>query len=624
MSLLDKVNSPKDIKKLNIDELNELCSDIRKMLIETVSKNGGHLASNLGVVELTVALHKVFNSPVDQIVFDVGHQCYTHKILTGRKESFSTLRTEGGISGFTRPVESEHDIFSSGHSSTSISAAIGLAKAKQIKGEKGKVIAVIGDGALTGGMAYEALNNCANENSNLVVILNDNNMSISKNVGSMAKNLTTIRTSPRYVTFKSKIQRGLAKIPKVGGQISRTFTYINAKIRKKIYHSTVFEDLGFRYYGPIDGHDLDALIDVLNVAKAHNHSVLINVNTVKGKGYNPAEKNPTQFHGIGKFNIETGEPKHSGRSFSSTFGDTMCKFAENDGRICCVTAAMTEGTGLLEFSHKFPKRFFDVGIAEGHAVTFSAGLAKEGMIPFCNVYSSFMQRAYDMVIHDVALQKLHLILCLDRAGLVGEDGATHHGVFDLAYLRPIPNLVISSPLNEWDLRNLMYTGYKTPDGPFVIRYPRGKGEKSDWRNEMQILPIGKGRKLRDGHDIAVLTIGPIGNEAIKAINQVEQEGISVAHYDMIYLKPLDEELLHEVGKKFSRVVTIENGVICGGLGSAVLEFMADHGYTPQVKRIGVPDRFIEHGSIPELYKLCGMDADSIAEIIRQLHAPSDQ
>lgn len=447
MSVLDRVNSPKDLKKLNENELEELCSDIRKMLINTVSKTGGHLASNLGVVELTVAMHKVFNSPQDQIVFDVGHQCYTHKILTGRKDKFGTLRCEGGISGFTRPVESEHDIFSSGHSSTSISAAVGLARAKQIKGEKGKVIAVIGDGALTGGLAYEALNNSGNDNSNLIVVLNDNNMSISKNVGSMAKNLTTIRTSKKYVTFKSKFQHQLARIPKVGTEINRFFTYVNTKIRKMIYKATFFEDLGFRYYGPIDGHDIDALVDVFNAAKAHNHSVLIHVNTVKGKGYYPAEKNPTQFHGVGKFDINTGEPMSSGKNYSACFGETMCNFARNDARICCVTAAMAEGTGLCKFAQEFPKRFFDVGIAEQHAVTFSSGLAKNGLVPVFAVYSTFLQRSYDQLIHDVAMQNLKVIFAIDRAGFVGADGESHQGVFDTSFLNSVVGLTVFAPSN---------------------------------------------------------------------------------------------------------------------------------------------------------------------------------
>lgn len=604
MSLLDKVNSPKDIKKLNIDELNELCSDIRKMLIETVSKNGGHLASNLGVVELTVALHKVFNSPVDQIVFDVGHQCYTHKILTGRKDSFSTLRTEGGISGFTRPVESEHDIFSSGHSSTSISAAIGLAKAKQIKGEKGKVIAVIGDGALTGGMAYEALNNCANENSNLVVILNDNNMSISKNVGSMAKNLTTIRTSPRYVTFKSKIQRGLAKIPKVGGQISRTFTYINAKIRKKIYHSTVFEDLGFRYYGPIDGHDLDALIDVLNVAKAHNHSVLINVNTVKGKGYNPAEKNPTQFHGIGKFNIETGEPKHSGRSFSSTFGDTMCKFAENDGRICCVTAAMTEGTGLVEFSHKFPKRFFDVGIAEQHAVTFSSGLARNGMIPVFAVYSTFLQRSYDQLIHDVAMQNLKVIFGIDRAGFVGEDGESHQGVFDTSFINSVIGLTVYAPSFYEELEAMFYEAIYKCSGAVAIRYPRGNEwyKPDDYKYVHQSYTVFGSKDSKK----CLVTYGRLFSECYKAYKQLDD--VFVIKINRI--KPIDEAVIDELND-CKEIFFYEESIKSGSVGEIFASMLEEQGIAAKFKHIAVDDEFIKQASVESQIKHYKMDSESI-------------
>ena len=604
MSLLDKVNSPKDIKKLNIDELNELCSDIRKMLIETVSKNGGHLASNLGVVELTVALHKVFNSPVDQIVFDVGHQCYTHKILTGRKDSFSTLRTEGGISGFTRPVESEHDIFSSGHSSTSISAAIGLAKAKQIKGEKGKVIAVIGDGALTGGMAYEALNNCANENSNLVVILNDNNMSISKNVGSMAKNLTTIRTSPRYVTFKSKIQRGLAKIPKVGGQISRTFTYINAKIRKKIYHSTVFEDLGFRYYGPIDGHDLDALIDVLNVAKAHNHSVLINVNTVKGKGYNPAEKNPTQFHGIGKFNIETGEPKHSGRSFSSTFGDTMCKFAENDGRICCVTAAMTEGTGLLEFSHKFPKRFFDVGIAEQHAVTFSSGLARNGMIPVFAVYSTFLQRSYDQLIHDVAMQNLKVIFGIDRAGFVGEDGESHQGVFDTSFINSVIGLTVYAPSFYEELEAMFYEAIYKCSGAVAIRYPRGNEwyKPDDYKYVHQSYTVFGSKDSKK----CLVTYGRLFSECYKAYQQLDD----VFVIKLNRIKPIDTAVIDELND-CKEIFFYEESIKSGSVGEIFASMLEEQGIAAKFKHIAVDDEFIKQASVESQIKHYKMDSESI-------------
>lgn len=628
--LLNRIHFPADLHQLSEEQLPEVCAELRQYIIDVLSENPGHLGASLGTVELTVALHYVFNAPYDRIVWDVGHQAYGHKILTGRREAFHTLRKFGGISGFPNPAESEYDAFIAGHASNSISAAMGMAVASALKHEDRHVIAVIGDGAMTGGLAFEGLNNASVNPNNLLIILNDNNMAIDHSVGGLSQYLVDITTSQAYNKMRYDVYRGLKKINLIDDSRRDNILRFNNSLKALLTQQhNLFEGFSIRYFGPVDGHDVGYLVKLLNDIKDMQGPKLLHIKTKKGKGFKPAEESATEWHAPGRFNKETGEriivhKLNEPQLYQDVFGHTLVELAEKDERIVGITPAMPTGCSMTYMMKEFPDRAFDVGIAEGHAVTFSAGLAKEGMIPFCNVYSSFMQRAYDMVIHDVALQKLHLILCLDRAGLVGEDGATHHGVFDLAYLRPIPNLVISSPLNEWDLRNLMYTGYKTPDGPFVIRYPRGKGEKSDWRNEMQILPIGKGRKLRDGHDIAVLTIGPIGNEAIKAINQVEQEGISVAHYDMIYLKPLDEELLHEVGKKFSRVVTIENGVICGGLGSAVLEFMADHGYTPQVKRIGVPDRFIEHGSIPELYKLCGMDADSIAEIIRQLHAPSDQ
>ena len=458
---------------MNRDELEQLCSEIRDLLVQTVSHNGGHLASNLGVVELTVALHRVFNSPSDPIIFDVGHQCYTHKILTGRKDDFVTLRTEGGISGFTRPDESEHDIFSSGHSSTAISQAIGLAKAKALRGEKGKVIAVIGDGAMTGGLAYEALNNSGTENDNLIVILNDNNMSISQNVGALAKNLTSIRTSRAYFTFKSRVEHFLSRIPKVGSQLCRFLTNMNSAIRKRIYKATMFEDMGFRYYGPIDGHDLRALTDALTVAKAHKHSVLIHINTVKGMGYRPAEKNPTQFHGIGKFDVNTGEPLSKGETFSSVFGNTVCDFAAKDARICCVTAAMAAGTGLTRFAGEYPQRFFDVGIAEQHAVTFSGGLARGGMVPIFAVYSTFLQRAYDQLIHDVSMQGLKVILAVDRAGFVGEDGESHQGIFDTSYLNSVPGWTVYAPTYYAELCSMLYQAIYVDPGAVAIRYPRG-------------------------------------------------------------------------------------------------------------------------------------------------------
>lgn len=606
MSILSWVNSPKDIKKLNTDELNDLCAEIRELLISTVSKTGGHLASNLGVVELTVALHKVFNSPVDQIVFDVGHQCYTHKILTGRKNEFSTLRTEGGISGFTRPVESEHDIFSSGHSSTSISAAVGLARAKQIKGEKGKVIAVIGDGALTGGLAYEALNNSGNDNSNLIVILNDNNMSISRNVGSMAKNLTTIRTSPRYVTFKSKIQRGLARIPKIGTQISRTFTYINSKIRKKIYHATFFEDLGFRYYGPIDGHDIDALIDVLKAAKAHNHSVLINVNTVKGKGYNPAEKNPTQFHGIGKFDINTGEPKSSGKNFSSTFGETICKFAEHDGRICCVTAAMAEGTGLCEFADKYPQRFFDVGIAEQHAVTFSSGLAKNGMIPVFAVYSTFLQRSYDQLIHDIAMQGLKVIFAVDRAGFVGEDGESHQGVFDTAFLNSVVGLTIYAPSFYNELGAMLYESIYKTDGASAIRYPRGNERymPENYEYNHQSYSVF-GDKSADN---CIVTYGRLFSECCQAYENLDNTCL----IKLNKIKPIDESVINEL-KLCKDIYFYEEGIRSGGIGETFASILLENNIKAEFHHIAVNNEFIKQASVDSQLKHYKMDCQSIIE-----------
>lgn len=628
--LLNRIHFPADLHQLSEEQLPEVCAELRQYIIDVLSENPGHLGASLGTVELTVALHYVFNAPYDRIVWDVGHQAYGHKILTGRREAFHTLRKFGGISGFPNPAESEYDAFIAGHASNSISAAMGMAVASALKHEDRHVIAVIGDGAMTGGLAFEGLNNASVNPNNLLIILNDNNMAIDHSVGGLSQYLVDITTSQAYNKMRYDVYRGLKKINLIDDSRRDNILRFNNSLKALLTQQhNLFEGFSIRYFGPVDGHDVGYLVKLLNDIKDMQGPKLLHIKTKKGKGFKPAEESATEWHAPGRFNKETGEriivhKLNEPQLYQDVFGHTLVELAEIDERIVGITPAMPTGCSMTYLMKEFPDRAFDVGIAEGHAVTFSAGLAKEGMIPFCNVYSSFMQRAYDMVIHDVALQKLHLILCLDRAGLVGEDGATHHGVFDLAYLRPIPNLVISSPLNEWDLRNLMYTGYKISDGPFVIRYPRGKGEKSDWRNEMQILPIGKGRKLREGNDIAVLSLGPIGNEAMKAIDQVEQEGISVAHYDMIYLKPLDEALLHEVGRKFKCVITIENGVIAGGLGSAVLEFMADHGYAPFVKRIGVPDQFIEHGSIPELYKLCGMDADSIAGVIRQMCTVSDQ
>lgn len=620
---MEHIDYPDDLRRLPQERLPEVCAELRQYIIDILSENPGHLGASLGTVELTVALHYVFNTPYDRIVWDVGHQAYGHKILTGRREAFHTLRRLGGISGFPNPAESPYDAFIAGHASNSISAAMGMSVASALKGEQRHVIAVIGDGAMTGGLAFEGLNNAAANPNNLLIILNDNNMAIDHNVGGLSQYLVDITTSQAYNKMRYDVYRGLRKMNLINDDRRENILRFNNSLKALLTQQhNLFEGFSIRYFGPVDGHDVNYLTKVLNDIKDLQGPKLLHIKTVKGKGFKPAEESATEWHAPGKFNKETGEriivhDLHAPQLYQDVFGHTLVELAERDERVVGITPAMPTGCSMTYLMKAFPERAFDVGIAEGHAVTFSAGLAKEGMIPFCNIYSSFMQRAYDMVIHDVALQKLHVVLCLDRAGLVGEDGATHHGVFDLAYFRPIPNLVIASPLNERDLRNLMYTGYRA-SGPFVIRYPRGKGELSDWHTPMCELPVGKGRCLREGTDVAVLSIGPIGNEVTRAIARVEQEqeGLSVAHYDMIYLKPLDEALLHEVGRKFQRVITVENGVVCGGLGSAVLEFMADHGYTPAVRRIGVPDRFIEQGSIPELYKLCGMDAEHIAKAIR--------
>ena len=622
--ILERIDYPADLRKLPVETLPEVCTELRQYIIDVLSENPGHLAASLGTVELTVALHYVFDTPYDRIVWDVGHQAYGHKILTGRRDAFPTLRKLHGISGFPNPAESEYDAFIAGHASNSISAAMGMSVASALKDEERHVIAVIGDGAMTGGLAFEGLNNASANPNNLLIILNDNNMAIDHSVGGLSQYLVDITTSQAYNKMRYDVYRGLKKIKLIDDGRRESILRFNNSLKALLTQQhNLFEGFSIRYFGPVDGHNVGYLVKLLNDIKDMQGPKLLHIKTIKGKGFKPAEESATEWHAPGRFNKETGERivvhrLNEPQRYQDVFGHTLVELAEKDKRIVGITPAMPTGCSMTYLMKAFPERAFDVGIAEGHAVTFSAGLAKEGMIPFCNIYSSFMQRAYDMVIHDVALQKLHMVLCLDRAGLVGEDGPTHHGVFDLAYLRPVPNLIIASPLNEWDLRNLMYTAYSAKEGTFVIRYPRGKGEKADWHNEMEILPVGKGRMLKEGTDVAVLTLGPVGNEALKAIAQAEKEGVSAALYDMIYLKPIDEELLHEVGRKFKRIVTIENGVIKGGLGSAVLEFMADNGYTPRVKRIGVSDRFIEHGSVPELFRLCGMDSDSIAEVLKEM------
>jgi 1-deoxy-D-xylulose-5-phosphate synthase len=622
--LLLTINSPEDLRKLNRKQLRQVCQELRQYIIEVLAENPGHFGASLGCIELTVALHYVFDTPYDKIVWDVGHQAYGHKILTGRREQFKTLRKWGGISGFPNPGESKYDAFIAGHASNSISAALGMAIASQLKKENRKIVAVIGDGAMTGGLAFEGLNNTSSDPNDLLIILNDNNMAIDRPVGGLSQSLVNITTSQTYNTIRYKLYTFLKKqgvIKEQGkGLILRFNNSLKALLTKQ---HNVFEGFNVRYFGPVDGHDVTGLVKVLEDIKELKGPKLLHILTKKGKGFEPAENDATLWHAPGKFNPETGErivvrSKDEPQLYQDVFGHTLVELAKENDKIVGITPAMPTGCSMTFLMKEMPHRAFDVGIAEGHAVTFSAGLAKEGMLPFCNIYSSFMQRAYDNIIHDAALQNLNMVLCLDRAGLVGEDGATHHGAFDLAYLRCIPNITIASPFNEIDLRNLMFTGSQPGKGIFVIRYPRGKGELKDWERPLEILPVGKGRKLKEGKKIAVVSIGPVGNVAKDAIEKVKDSGIDAAHYDMIFLKPIDEELLHEIGQNYSYIITVENGTVHGGLGTAVMEFMSENGYTPKIKRIGIPDQFIPHGTIPELYKMCGMDADSIANVLMRL------
>ncbi len=622
MSFLDQINYPEDLRKMDISNLGGLCNELRQYIIQVLSDNPGHFASSLGTVELTVALHYVFNTPYDKIVWDVGHQAYSHKILTGRKEAFKTLRKFKGLSGFPNPKESEYDAFIAGHASTSISAALGMAIASSLKNEDRQVIAVTGDGSMTGGLSFEGLNNASTNPNNLLIILNDNNMAIDNSVGGLSQYLVDITTSYTYNKVRDKLFRGMKKVNLISddnkGIVQRFNNSLKALLTKQ---HNLFEGFSIRYFGPVDGHDVVGLVKTLNDIKSLKGPKLLHIKTVKGKGFEPAEKSATEWHAPGKFDPQTGERiiVHSldePQLYQDVFGHTLLELALQNENIVGITPAMPSGCSMNIMMKELPERTFDVGIAESHAVTFSAGLAKEGLLPFCNIYSSFSQRSYDQIIHDAALQNLDMVICLDRGGLVGEDGATHHGAFDLAFLRCIPNLTISSPINEHDLRNLMFTATQPGMGTFVIRYPRGKGELTNWRNEMQVLPVGKGRKLKDGTKTAILSIGPIGYIVKKAIQMAEEAGAgSIAHYDMIYLKPIDENLLHEVARQHEQIITVENGTIKGGLGSAVLEFLSENNYTNKVKRIGIPDEFIEHGSIPELYKLCGLDAESISKIL---------
>ena len=621
--LLNKINTPEDLRKLKVEELPELCKELREDIVKELSVNPGHLASSLGVVELTVALHYVFHTPDDRIVWDVGHQAYGHKILTGRRDRFCTNRKLHGIMPFPSPKESEYDTFTCGHASNSISAALGMAVASRLQekdGKERKVVAVIGDGAMSGGLAFEGLNNVSSSPNDLLIILNDNNMSIDRSVGGMKEYLIHLNTNETYNRIRFKASRWLHGKGMLEENRRKGLIRLSNAVKSAISHQqNIFEGMNIRYFGPFDGHDIKEVVRILRQLKDMKGPKLLHLHTQKGHGYAPAEKDVTVWHAPGKFDPDTGERivSNDGNKppkFQDVFGETLLELAKQNPKIVGVTPAMPTGCSLNIMMKEMPDRTFDVGIAEGHAVTFSAGMAKDGLLPFCNIYSAFAQRAYDNIIHDAAILNLPVVLCFDRAGLVGEDGATHHGAFDMAALRPIPNLTISSPMDEHELRKLMYTAQLPDKGTFVIRYPRGCGVITQWRCPFEEIKVGTGRKLQDGNDMAVLSIGPIGNDVTKAISQLSD--ISVAHYDMRFLKPLDEDILHEVGKKFKQVITVEDGARNGGLGSAVVEWMNDHGYTPHVVRLGLPDTFVEHGTVAELRSITGIDAEAIAAAIK--------
>ena len=626
-TLLAQVNDPADLKKLHKDQLPQLADELRQYIIDVVSIYGGHFGASLGVVELSVALHFVFNTPYDQLVWDVGHQAYGHKILTGRRHQFPTNRKYNGRSGFPKRSESVYDTFGVGHSSTSISAALGMAMASHYKGENDRQhIAVIGDGAMTAGLAFEAMNHAGIEKSNLLIILNDNCMSIDPNVGALKEYLTDITTSHTYNELRDNVWKALGKLP-VGKTFSRDMAAkLEASLKGIISKSSnLFEALKLRYFGPIDGHNVNKLVETLSDLKNIPGPKILHIKTVKGKGYDLAEKDQTKWHAPGLFDKITGEIKKKAfdvpqpPKYQDVFGHTIIELAEQNKNILGITPAMPSGCSLKFMMEKMPHRAFDVGICEQHAVTLSAGLATQGMKVFCNIYSSFMQRAYDMVIHDVAIQKLPVIFCLDRAGLVGEDGPTHHGCYDIAYMRCIPNMVVSAPMNERELRNLMYTAQlESTKAPFVIRYPRGEGVMPEWKTAFEEIQIGKGRKLRDGEEVAILSFGHPGNFAASAIREVVPQGLNPAHYDMRFAKPLDEALLHSVFEKYSKIITIEDGTVVGGFGSAILEFMNANGYKAQVHIMGIPDRLVEHGTPKELYNEIGIDANAIAKTLRQM------
>ncbi len=634
LRLLSKIQSPKDLRQLKVEELPQVCDELRQDIVQELSVNPGHLASSLGVAEITVALHYVYDTPEDRIVWDVGHQAYGHKILTGRREQFCTNRKLGGIKPFPSPTESEYDTFACGHASNSISAALGMAVAAKLEGNKDRhVVAVIGDGAMSGGLAFEGLNNVSSSPNDLLIILNDNNMSIDRSVGGMKQYLLNLSTNETYNALRFKASRWMYRKGMLEDDRRKGLIRLSNALKSAISHQqNVFEGMNIRYFGPFDGHNVKELVRILRQMKEMKGPKLLHLHTKKGHGYAPAEKDVTTWHAPGKFDPETGErivdkDPSKPQKYQDVFGHTLLELAKQNPKIVGVTPAMPSGCSMNIMMKEMPERTFDVGIAEGHAVTFSGGMAKDGLIPFCNIYSAFAQRAFDNIIHDVALLNLHVVFCFDRAGLVGEYGSTHHGAFDLAALRPIPNLTISSPMDEHELRRLMYTAQLPDKGPFVIRYPRGGGVLVDWRCPLEEIKVGTGRKLRDGSDVAVLSIGPIGNnvtEAIAGLSEAsEYSGLSVAHYDMRFLKPIDESILQEVAEKFKRIVTIENGVKTGGLGSAVIEWMNDHGYHPEIIRLGLPDtQFVEHGTVEELQHIVGLDAEAIRAAIIPADEPT--
>lgn len=629
LRLLTQINYPEDLRKLSVEELPEVCRELREDIIQEVSVNPGHFASSLGAIEITVALHYVFDTPNDKLVWDVGHQAYGHKILTGRRELFSTNRKLHGLCPFPTPMESQYDTFTCGHASNSISAALGMAVAAKKSGENDKkIVAVIGDGAMSGGLAFEGLNNVSSTPNDLLIILNDNDMSIDHAVGGMEKYLLSLDTNATYNKLRFKASQWLHQRGYLSENRKKGILRLNNAIKSAISRQqNIFEGMNIRYFGPFDGHDVTEIVRILSQLKNMRGPKLLHLHTTKGKGYKPAEESQTEWHAPGRFNAETGERivkdcSEEPPRYQDVFGETLVELAMQNPKIVGVTPAMPTGCSMNKLMKAMPDRAFDVGIAEGHAVTFSGGMAKEGLQPFCNIYSSFAQRAYDNIIHDLAILNLPVVLCLDRAGLVGEDGPTHHGVFDLAALRPIPNLTIAAPMDEKELRRLMYTAQLPDKGMFVIRYPRGRGVNKDWKCPLEEIKVGTGRKLKDGDQVAILTVGPIGNDVQKVIQALPQRD-NVAHYDMRFVKPLDDQLLDEIGKKFKKVITIEDGVRNGGFGSAVLEWFNDHGYAPSVQRMGLPDEFVTHGSVDELRRIVGLDAPHIRQVIEAMLA-SDQ